>query len=78
MRQFLTQWELYRVELHELEELAGGRFIAQATQHGIGKGSGLQTTMPTFIAIAFDDDQIVQLEFLPRREEALIALESPS
>ena len=76
MRQFLAQWELYRVELHELEELSGGRFIARATQHATGKGSGLETTMPAFIAVAFHDEQIVQLEFLPGREEALTALES--
>ena len=60
-------------ELHELAELYGGRFIASASQHGVGKGSGLETTMPT-LAIAFRDNQIAQLEFLARREDALTAL----
>ena len=61
-------------ELHELAELSGGRFIARASQHGVGKGSGLETTMPTLIAIAFRDNQIAELEFLARREDALTAL----
>lgn len=74
MRNFLAEWDLYRIELHELEELPGERFIASATQHGTGKGSGLETTMPAFIAIAFREEQIVQLEFLPGRQDARSAL----
>jgi hypothetical protein len=76
MREFLADWELYRVELHELEEVDGGRFVARATQHATGKGSGLETTAPAFIAIAFEASEMVQLEFFLERQSALDALEA--
>ena len=55
MREFLADWEIYRVELHELEDHGGGSFVAVATQHATGKGSGVETTAPAFIAITFEE-----------------------
>jgi hypothetical protein len=74
MRRFLAEWELYRIELHELVELTSERYVARATQHGRGKGSGIETTSSVFIAIAFRENEIVQLEFLPGQEKAFAAL----
>jgi ketosteroid isomerase-like protein len=75
MRRFLPEWDRYTVELHELEDLGGGRYLATATQHGTGKGSGLDITSPVHIAIAMRDGKITQLEFhMANRENALAAL----
>jgi hypothetical protein len=75
MLRFLPEWDSYTVELHELEELGGGRFIANATQHGTGKGSGVDITAPVHIAIAMRDGLITVLGFFMRsREDALAAL----
>ena len=74
MREFLADWEIYRVELHELEDHGGGSFVAVATQHATGKGSGVETTAPAFIAITFRNEQIAQLEFFFDRRFALEAV----
>ena len=75
MARFLPEWDRYTVELHELEELGDGRFIARATQHGTGKGSGVDITAPVHIAIAMRDGLITVLGFFMRgRDDALAAL----
>ena len=75
MRQFLPEWEQYRVELHQLEDLGGGRYIATATQYGSGKESQVDITAPVHIAIAMNDGKISLLGFFMRsREDALSAL----
>ena len=76
MREFLAGWDNYRIELHELEDRGEGSFVAVATQHGTGKGSGVETTAPAFIAITFRNEQIAQLEFFLDRRSALEALEA--
>lgn len=75
LRDFLASWDRYWVELHALLEPAPGRFLAVATQHGRGRDSGAETSMPAFIAIAFRDGEIAQLEFFYERAEALAALD---
>jgi ketosteroid isomerase-like protein len=74
LRGFFASWERYWIELHELEQRSPVAFLASGTQHGIGKGSHVQTSMPTFIAIRFRDDEIVQLEFFYERAPAVAAL----
>jgi hypothetical protein len=75
MRRFLPEWEQYRVELHELEELGDGQYIAQATQYGTGKESRVDITAPVHIAIAMSEGRISLLGFFMRgREDALAAL----
>jgi|SRR5688572_3177559 len=74
MQRFLPEWNGYRVELHELEELGGGRFIARATQHGTGKGSQVDITAPVHIAIEMSDGRMTLLGFFMRgRDDALAA-----
>jgi hypothetical protein len=55
-RDFFASWERYWIELKELEQRSPVAFLASGTQHGIGTGSHVQTSMPTFIAIRFRDD----------------------
>ena len=75
MRRFLPEWELYSVELHELEDLGGGRYVATATQHGIGKTSRLDITSPVSIAIRIHRGKIAFLGFFMHgRDDALEAL----
>lgn len=75
MRGFLQEWERYSVELHELEELGDGRFLATAMQHGIARTSGMQLTALVHIAIAMREGRMRQLEFhMGGREHALAAL----
>ena len=74
MRDFLASWERYWIELNELEQHSPAAFLATGTQHGIGAGSSAPTSMPTFIAIRFRDDEIVQLEFYYERAGAVAAL----
>jgi ketosteroid isomerase-like protein len=74
LRGFFAAWDRYWIELHALEELRPGVFLATATQHGLGKGSGVPTAMPAFIATRFRDGLIVQLEFFYERDGALKAV----
>ena len=74
MRHFLEDWEDYRVECQDLEELGGGRFLATGTQHGKGKSSAMDITAPVSIAIRFDGSSIKALHFFLDRDDALAAL----
>ena len=75
MHRFLPEWDSYRVELHELEELGGGRYIARATQHGKGKESQVDITAPVHIAIEMNDGRMTLLGFfMGGRDDALAAL----
>jgi hypothetical protein len=74
MRDFLASWGQYWIELNTLEQRSPVAFLASGTQHGIGTGSHAPTSMPTFIAIRFRDDEIVQLEFFYERALAVAAL----
>jgi ketosteroid isomerase-like protein len=71
---FIAIWKRWWVELDDLDQRSPGAFLASGTQHGIGRGSGTRTRMPTFIAICFRGEQIVQLEFFYNRADALKAL----
>ena len=74
MRKFLTQWELYRVEIDEIEDFGEGRFLGTGTQHGKGKGSGMDITAPVHAAVKMAGGKITVLHFFLTREEALEAL----
>jgi ketosteroid isomerase-like protein len=74
LRDFLASWDRYWIELHDLQEVAPERFLASATQCGRGKDSGAETSMPAFIAIAFRDGEIAQLEFFYDHAGAASAL----
>lgn len=75
MRRFLPEWERYSVELHELEDLGDGRYLATATQHGIGKTSRMDITAPVHIAIRMEGGKMTFLGFfMSTRDDALEAL----
>ena len=74
MRGFLEDWEDYRVECNNFEDLGSGRFLATGTQHGKGKSSAMDITAPVSIAIRFDGARITELHFFLDREDALAAL----
>jgi ketosteroid isomerase-like protein len=73
-RDFFASWRRWWVELDDLEQRSPATFLASGKQHGIGRGSGTRTSMPTFIAIDFRGEQIVQPEFFYNRAEALKAV----
>jgi ketosteroid isomerase-like protein len=73
-RDFFASWARWWVELDNLEQCSPTMFLASGKQHGVGKGSGTRTTMPTFIAIGFRGERIVQLEFFYNRGDALEAV----
>jgi ketosteroid isomerase-like protein len=73
-RDFFASWKRWWVELDDLEQRSPVAFLASGTQYGIGRGSGTRTRMPTFIAISFRGEQIVQLEFFYNRADALEAV----
>jgi ketosteroid isomerase-like protein len=74
MRGFLEDWDHYRVECHDLEDLGQGRFLATGTQHGKGKSSAMDITAPVSIAIRTEDERITELHFFLDRDDALKAL----
>jgi ketosteroid isomerase-like protein len=74
MKNFLAEWELYRVEVHGIENLGEGRFLGTGTQHGKGKGSRVDITAPVHIAVQMESGKITVLHFFLTREEALSAL----
>jgi ketosteroid isomerase-like protein len=74
MRRFLEDWERYSVELHELEELGDGRFLATGTQHGTGSTSAMDITAPVSIAIRMEDGRMTELHFFLDRDDALAVL----
>lgn len=73
-RDFFASWQRWWVELDDLEQRSPAMFLASGQQHGVGKGSRTPTSMPTFIAIGFHGEQIVQLEFFYNRADALEAI----
>ena len=74
MQRFLPEWKHYYVELHELEDLGGGDYIAAATQHGTGVTSGVDITAPAYIALRMVGGKLTEMHFFFTREEALGAL----
>jgi ketosteroid isomerase-like protein len=74
MRPFLEDWEHYCVELHGLEELGDGRFLATGTQHGKGRTSTMNITAPVSIAMRMEDGRMTELHFFLDRDDALAAL----
>ena len=74
MRGFLVGWEQYTTEIHDLEDLGGGDYLATGTQHGKGVAGGVDITAPVHIALSTRDGSITRMEWWLSREEALAAL----
>ena len=72
----LSEWrgtfEDYREEINEILEV-GHRVCAVATQHGRGKGSGVDVETTYAVLYEIQDGQITALTAYPTRAEALEA-----
>ena len=58
MAQWVEAWEDFRVEIEELIE-EGDAVLARVVQHGRGRGSGIETTMPAVHLMRFRDGRLV-------------------
>jgi ketosteroid isomerase-like protein len=74
MRGFLAGWERYTTEIHDLEDLGDGQYLATGTQFGKGAVGGVDITAPVHIALSTRDGRITQMEWWLERERALEAL----
>jgi ketosteroid isomerase-like protein len=75
MEGFLTVWEFYSVNLDEIEELGGNRYLGSGTQFARGRESGTETKYPAYVAARIADGKIRRLVFSFTREEALAQLD---
>jgi hypothetical protein len=86
LRETFAEWERGNLEPGSERFAADIRFSAaqpegqvhatgpeEATQHGTGKSSGVETAAPAFITISFRGPEIAQLEFHFDRGKALEA-----
>ena len=73
MRDFLAQWERWTVEAKYLEAV-GDTVLAHVVQHGKGKTSGIEGTIPHFMLFTFRGNKIVRLETVMHKHEALKAV----
>ena len=66
--------EEFRLEVEETID-AGDRVVVMAAVRGAGKDSGADVSTPTFpIIYTLRDHQVVRMEALPTRAEALAAV----
>ena len=70
MRQWDEAWDEFRVEIVDLiqEEDA---VVASVTQHGRGRGSGIETRMTAAYLMRFRDGRLSQWRLCESREEAI-------
>ena len=72
MREFLAQWDDFRMEGLEFEDL-GDAVLVTERQSGTGKASGIEIDMTFFAVWTFRDGVIVRGRWDPDRESALQA-----
>ena len=70
MREFLAQWDDFRMEGLEFEDL-GDAVLVTERQSGTGKASGVEIDMTFYAVWTFRDDVIVRGRWDPDRESAL-------
>jgi ketosteroid isomerase-like protein len=70
MREFLAQWDRYRVEAREMVE-AEGVVVVTEHQYGVGKSSGVETEMVFYAVWTFRDGAVVRLRWESDRITAL-------
>jgi ketosteroid isomerase-like protein len=63
-------WEDFRIEIEDLVE-EGDTVIVGITQHGRGRGSGIEVEMPGAHLMRFRDDRLHFWRLCGSREEAL-------
>ena len=74
LRDFLASWDRYWIELHDLQELAPGRFLASATQYGRGRTAALRRACRPLSRSGSAGREIAQLEFFYDHARAVAAL----
>jgi ketosteroid isomerase-like protein len=72
-RQFLEPWESLTISAETLTEV-GDSVLARATQKGVGRGSGLPTSITYFQAWTFRGGKVIRLETILREPAALEAV----
>jgi ketosteroid isomerase-like protein len=72
MREFLAQWENYRLLGDEFHE-GGSKVVVVGRQTARGSLSGAEVESPMHSVWTFRGDRVIELRFTPSREEALEA-----
>lgn len=72
MREFLAQWNEYRVEVTEMIE-GDDVVVATEEQYGTGKSSGVETEMTFYAVWSFRDGLVVRARWESDRTRALQA-----
>ena len=69
LEEWLESWESYRVEITGMTR-NGERVLVDVTQHGVGKGSGVEFSEPFFQTITFRGDRVTRFEVYLDRADA--------
>ena len=72
MREFLAGWSEFRIEAETFEEFDGAVLVTER-QHGIGKGSGVETEQTIYAVWVFRNGRVVGAQWSTSRERALEA-----
>ncbi|HEY4450166.1 MAG TPA: nuclear transport factor 2 family protein [Solirubrobacteraceae bacterium] len=64
------QWDGFRIEILRVVD-AGDRVLLTTTQHGRGKGSGVEVEMPFWFVFAVRAGKIVEWRIFTRESDAL-------
>ena len=70
MSRFLKQFETYTIELREIRE-AGDTVLAAIRQHGIGKSSGAEVKLDSYMVFTFRAGTIIRIDNVIDEQEAL-------
>ena len=70
MREFLQQWNDFRIEAEEFTEV-GGSVIVKERQHATGKSSGVEMTQAYYAVWSLEDGRIVEMRWEHDRDTAL-------
>ena len=72
MREFLAEWSEFRIEAEAFEEFDDAVLVTER-QHGIGKGSGVETEQTIYAVWVFRDGRVVGARWSTSRKRALEA-----
>jgi ketosteroid isomerase-like protein len=75
MREFVAQWEDFRIEAQEFEDL-GDTILVTEHQRGTGRASGIDIDQINYSAWTFSDGLVTRVRWRMNREDALPAPES--
>jgi ketosteroid isomerase-like protein len=70
MRQWDEAWDEFRVEIVDLIQ-EGDAVVVSVTQHGRGRGSGIETRMTAAYLMRFRDGRLSRWRLCESREEAI-------